>query len=79
MTRTQRLLAAIKDEIMRNSASLDQDDRLRTLTVTVRLNEGGYPRTVLIGRENMTTLSDFAGEAIGDARHIDRDGRPDID
>ena len=58
MTRTQRIIAAIDAEIMRHQAELDADDQLRRITITLKLNQGGFPRAVWLDREQFTDLQE---------------------
>jgi hypothetical protein len=51
--RTDVLLAAIGREVTRHRDEIENDDGLRTLTVTVRINRGtGLPRAVVVSRES---------------------------
>lgn len=57
VTRTQRILAVLHDELSRHQESIDADDLLAKLTIVVKLNDGGYPRAVWIDRESMSDLT----------------------
>ncbi len=50
MTRTERLLILVREEIERNRASLDADGATRTLRLVIHQNEGGWPCTVFLER-----------------------------
>lgn len=58
MTRTQRIVAAINAEIMRHQDSIDGGEWLRELTLTVRLNEAGFPKSVRLQPEFFTDLTE---------------------
>ena len=57
MTRTQRILAALNTEIAKHQPSIDADESLQKLTITIKINDGGYPRAVWIERESMVDLT----------------------
>ena len=59
MTRTDRLLAVIQAELERQRPSLDADDCVQKVIVTVKMNDGGYPRVVFMDRESMVDLTSF--------------------
>ena len=59
MTRTDRLLAVIQAELERQRPSLDAVDCVQKVIVTVKMNDGGYPRVVFMDRESMVDLTSF--------------------
>ena len=57
MSRTDRILQAISSAVERRRASFDADDTVQALTVTVKLNEGGWPKLVEIERREREDLT----------------------
>lgn len=54
MTRTDRLLMLVKEELERSRDSLDADDATRTLRIVIHQNEGGWPCRVFLERTTDT-------------------------
>lgn len=54
MTRTERLLVLVREEIERNRASLDADGATRTLRIVIHQNEGGWPCRIILERTTDT-------------------------
>jgi len=58
MSRTDRILAALSCEVEKHRLSLDADSQLQKLVVTIKLNDGGFPRAVWVERESYTDLAE---------------------
>jgi hypothetical protein len=63
MTRTDRILAAISAALERRRASLDADEATQSLMITVKLNDGGFPKLIEVERHEKDDLTAIRARA----------------
>jgi hypothetical protein len=57
-TPSDRIVWLVTDELQRHCSELGVDNTIRSITITVKLNDAGYPRSVIFIKQSERDLRD---------------------